>query len=73
MVHDPDPEVLLRITICQRNKDHWLGSRVRIIRVIFCFDLISNGRLRITSCYTWTSRCDHYVIDVTIPANHDYK
>ncbi|MFS7920185.1 hypothetical protein Hanom_Chr03g00221451 [Helianthus anomalus] len=31
MVHDPDPEVLLRITICQRNKDHWLGSCVRIM------------------------------------------
>ncbi|MFS7966289.1 hypothetical protein Hanom_Chr09g00772091 [Helianthus anomalus] len=31
MSHDPDPEVLLRITICQRNKDHWLGSRIRII------------------------------------------
>ncbi|MFS7889857.1 hypothetical protein Hanom_Chr00s000005g01611941 [Helianthus anomalus] len=30
MTHDPDPEVLLRITICQRNEDHWLGSRVRI-------------------------------------------
>ncbi|MFS7904392.1 hypothetical protein Hanom_Chr01g00035481 [Helianthus anomalus] len=30
MIHDPDPEVLLRITICQRNEDHWLGSRVRI-------------------------------------------
>ena len=30
MSHDPDPEVLLRITVCQRNKDHWLGSCVRI-------------------------------------------
>ena len=31
MVRDPDPGTLLRITICQRNKDHWLGSYVRII------------------------------------------
>ncbi|MFS7947908.1 hypothetical protein Hanom_Chr06g00553661 [Helianthus anomalus] len=31
MSHDPDPEVLLRITVCQRNKDHWLGSCVRIM------------------------------------------
>ncbi|KAF5767532.1 hypothetical protein HanXRQr2_Chr14g0625411 [Helianthus annuus] len=31
MVRDPDPGTLLRITICQRNKDHWLGSHVRII------------------------------------------
>ncbi|MFS7992588.1 hypothetical protein Hanom_Chr12g01084061 [Helianthus anomalus] len=30
MSHDPDPEVLLKITVCQRNKDHWLGSCVRI-------------------------------------------
>ncbi|MFS7956430.1 hypothetical protein Hanom_Chr07g00654541 [Helianthus anomalus] len=28
MVRDPDPGTLLRITICQRNKDHWLGSHV---------------------------------------------
>ncbi|KAJ0819749.1 hypothetical protein HanPSC8_Chr16g0699651 [Helianthus annuus] len=30
MSHDPDLEVRLRITACQRNKDHWLGSRIRI-------------------------------------------
>ncbi|KAJ0813631.1 hypothetical protein HanPSC8_Chr17g0775751 [Helianthus annuus] len=30
MSHDPDPGVLPRITVCQRNKDHWLGSCVRI-------------------------------------------
>ncbi|MFS7994200.1 putative major intrinsic protein [Helianthus anomalus] len=31
MIHDPDPGALLRITICQRNKDHLLGHYVRII------------------------------------------
>ncbi|MFS7899144.1 hypothetical protein Hanom_Chr00s045974g01776771 [Helianthus anomalus] len=34
MSHDPDPEVRLRITVCQRNKDHWLGSRIRITHTV---------------------------------------
>ena len=30
ILRDHDPGILLRITICQRNKDHWLGSHIRI-------------------------------------------
>ena len=39
MVRDPDPGTLLRITICQRNKDHWLGSHVRIM---YCKNPVSH-------------------------------